>query len=296
MTNVPFTCGIGFAPEVPLIAAATVDLSTVDGNLISITGTTPITSFGTTPDLFRIVYFRSAVSLVNSSTFRLYNGQSRTTTAFQYSIFISDITGNWLEVATAPVPPTPLSQFGLLSMQVFASTQTITVPANVSKAVVRMSGATGGSGGCTGTGGNSGGTGAPGYLEKFLSGLTPGTTMSFTCGAAGGAGASGGGTGGNGTASTLVAGALTMTANGSAGTNGVNGNESGGSPGGTATGGDFNVQGQSGFTAYTSVSGNVNQQGAAGVGPLVSGAPGRSAVSSAGFSGNPGLLVIEWYT
>jgi len=71
-----------------------------------------------------------------------------------------------------------------------------------------MSGATGGSGGinANGTGAATGGSGGAAYLEKYLTGLTPGNTIVYTEGAGGAAGTSGGGNAGNGTASTLASG------------------------------------------------------------------------------------------
>lgn len=282
MTEVPFRCGIGFAAATGLTAASTVDLSTVDGNQIVISGTTPINSFGTTPNLFRIVTFISATPLVDSNGLRLYTRTSRTTNPFDESIFISDGSGNWLEVATSPTFPLSKSLFGFLSGQAFTSSQTITIPTNATKAIARMWGGSGGSAGNT-----SSGSGAPGSLIKLLTGLTPGNTLIFTCGAAGAAGV-GTGAGGNGTASTLASGTQTigtLTANGSNGSASAFGSYAGG----TATGGDFNMTGGSG-SSFVSPDGVNQVSGVGGAGPYALGADGG------GHAGNPGQLIIEWYT
>jgi hypothetical protein len=199
----------------------------------------------------------------------------------------------------------------LVSIVTYSSTQTITIPATATKGFVRMWGGSGGSGGA-GSGTVTaaiGGSGAGGYLEKYLTGLTPGNTIAYTQGAAGAAGTSAGGNGGNGGASSLASGTqtiTTLTANGSNGSAGSNINAcpttTAGTAGGTATNGDVNITGAAG-TNGLSVDAN-----AVVCGTLVGGAPGgslfapgakgviASGVATAGNAGQSGGLIIFWFT
>jgi hypothetical protein len=155
-----------------------------------------------------------------------------------------------------------------------------------------MWGATGGSGGISANN-MSGGTGAGGYLEKYLTGLTAGNTLVYTQGSAGSAGASAGGVGGNATVTTLVSGTQTigtLTCNGS---NGSPGNLISATVGGTAAGGDFNIQGQTGSNG---VGGGSPLIGAGGATFFSRGADGVQSTSAIpGNPGNPGGLKITWY-
>lgn len=182
----------------------------------------------------------------------------------------------------------------LVTSLIYSSSQTVTIPASATQAFVRMGGATGGGGGGQNTPNPIGGVGAGGYLEKYLTGLTAGSTLVYTQGAAGTAGTAGGlgagGTGGTGGTTTLASGTQTistLTCNGSPGSDG-NGN---GSVGGTASGGDVNIKGQSGVNAAASGTApggrNFFSVGIDGYTP---------SGNVAGNPGNPGLLVIMWYT
>jgi len=196
----------------------------------------------------------------------------------------------------------------LVSIVAYNGSQTIAVPAGATKAFVRMWGGSGGSGGLGPITSNAatGGTGAAAYLEKYLTGLTPGLNVVYTQGAAGLAGTSAGGAGGNGTASTLASGTqalpATLTANGSngsAGTNAGTGTTTAGTAGGTATNGDINITGAPGIQGITA------DQNAVAFALFVGGAPGGSlfAPGAAGVSGNgvagkagaPGGLIIMWF-
>ena len=193
---------------------------------------------------------------------------------------------SWATIATASGT--------LVSIVTYSSTQTITIPATATKASVRQWGATGGSGGATASGA-SGGTGAGGYLEKYLTGLTPGNTLAYTQGAAGTAGTSAPGNGGNGGTTTLASGTQaisTLTCNGSNGSAGANGTSGFGTNGATATGGDINVTGQTGTNGAAFGAGSLNP---GGNNFFSIGADGVNA-NSAGNAGNPGGLTISWFT
>lgn len=208
-----------------------------------------------------------------------------------------------------PVPA--FSNAGLLAYNFYNSTQTITIPASCTKALIKMWGGAGGSGGAKGNSGEAatGGTGAPGYLEKFLSGLTPGNTLNFTVGAAGTAGAStptDGGAGGNSTLASGTQTISTLTANGSSGSAHATAGAgtiatSAGSAAGTASGGDFMPTMPAGFAATGSQDADGTlfvDPGGPGVLALASGVSGVSSTATAvaGNAGKVGGLIIEWFS
>ena len=123
----------------------------------------------------------------------------------------------------------------------FVGSSTFTVPAGVTSLTVKLWGAGGGSGG-NGyiEGGGGGGGGA--YASKVLA-VTPGQSINYTVGTGGGAGGYGGaflgqvvGTSGSAT-----------TCSGVSAGGGQGGGDGIGGAGGTASGGDINITGQSGL-------------------------------------------------
>ena len=213
-------------------------------------------------------------------------------------------TANETDTQT-PVLGTNGGTGGLVSIVAYSSTQTITIPATATKSFNRMWGGSGGSGGANASGNYaaSGGSGAAGYLEKYLTGLTPGNTLAYTQGALGAAGTSST-SGGNGTASTLASGTqsiTTLTANGSNGTAvAANNTQTAGTAGGTATNGDVNITGDSGQAGIVAdiggASGATGQGGKAGSSLFAPGANGAANnVATAGIAGRSGGLVIFWF-
>jgi len=212
-------------------------------------------------------------------------------------------TDNSTNLATTAFVKTAVGAGGggvgaLVAINVYSSSQTITIPVGATQAYVQMWGATGGSGGMTGSGA-SGGSGAGGYLEKYLTGLTAGNTLIYTQGAAGTAGTSTPGAGGNGGVTTLASGSQTistLTCNGSNGSGAAASSTfSAGTPGGTSSGGDINLTGANG-THPTNV-GGLSAAGAppGGVTFFSRGAAGLNGVAGAGNAGSPGGLKITWY-
>jgi len=127
---------------------------------------------------------------------------------------------------------------GLASVQTFTSSGTWTRPSGITKVIMKVQGA--GGGGSHGTQ-NSGGGGG-GYCEKFLN-VSSISTSTITVGAAGAAVASGAtGNGGDGDSSIWADGTNTVTAGGGDGGDTTTYVVS---DGGTATGGDVNIVGQS---------------------------------------------------
>ena len=194
---------------------------------------------------------------------------------------------------------------GTLQSRVFYSASaTITVPPSASSGLVQMWGATGGSGGATG-GGATGGSGGGGYLEKLLTGLTSGNTLTYTQAAGGLAGVVSPGSGGNAGATTLSSGTQvisTLTCNGSPGTafgTAAGNNNTSGSAGASATGGDINLTGQMGTSAAPlAVNGSISTYvaGTGGKNFFSRGADGIVGNPSAGNPGQTGGLIITWYS
>lgn len=161
---------------------------------------------------------------------------------------------------------TVVSTGRLLGVDVFNSSQTVTIPEGATACFIRMTG--GGGGGTT----DQGGAGA-GSLEKYLTGLTPGNTFSFTRGAAGTSGS-----GGNSTLASGTQSITTLTANG--GTQNYKG--------GTATNGDVNIQG--------SISIRISGWGVGGASGLGMGF--GASISSNGLeqAATGGYLEIWWFS
>jgi hypothetical protein len=206
------------------------------------------------------------------------------------------------------------------------SSATVTIPNGATRSRVTLVGGGGGGGG-TLTAGCAGGGGGGATCIKYLTGLTPGNTLSLTIGAAGSGGAAGdnsGGAGGNTTLSSGTQTITTLTAGGGAGgSSGSGGYSAPAGSGGTATNGDLNISGGKGFAAILNAGPNTNYvcisqgggsmyaapvttaaagtaaNGAAAVGYGGGGAGGVSpalAGAAAGGNGSQGLAIFEWYS
>jgi hypothetical protein len=176
------------------------------------------------------------------------------------------------------------------------------IPILGSSALVRLRGGAGASGSNPGQPWQvniTSGTGSPGWLQKRLTGLTVGNTLTLTFGAGGVSGAA---TGGNGGSTILASGSqaiATLTAGGSLGGPGNTGSPT---AGGVATGGDVNEPGAPGIAGIILQYGPFNlfgssngayaysyYQGQPGVTPHATGAPGGQQ------NGAPGMCAIDWY-
>lgn len=101
-TGGAFTGSIGFAPGVTASSAATVDLGSLTSNVVTITGTTTITSFGGTAasGYTYLIGFSGALQLTNSGSLVLPGGANITTAAGDTCIAIKGATGsNWTVVS-----------------------------------------------------------------------------------------------------------------------------------------------------------------------------------------------------
>lgn len=199
--------------------------------------------------------------------------------------------------------------------QVFTSSGTFTIPASITAVKVTVIGGGGGSGGsatggCILTIGGSGGGG--GTAISYLTGLTPGNTISVTVGAGGTPGGSapgGGGTGGNSSISSGTQTITTATGNGGVGGNLGNNSIGNAGAGGSASGGTINISGSNGAygSAYmgagTSIFGlppqrentAANMAGRDGLG-FGSGALASlsGGVNQSGGTGAAGVVIFEW--
>jgi hypothetical protein len=183
--------------------------------------------------------------------------------------------------------------------QVFRTSGTFTVPANVTQVKVTVVGAGGGgAGGVAGASDGNGGA-AGGCAMGWITGLTPAGTVTVTVGAGGTAGAGGGGSGGTGGQSVFS----TISANGGGGGNS--------GTGGTATGGSFNATGNgAGNPSGSGTAGNIGalQWSSGGVAtPVGTGVTGTGIGSGgsggggigvgynpAGGVGAAGMVLVEW--
>jgi hypothetical protein len=195
------------------------------------------------------------------------------------------------------------------SFQKFTTSGTFTIPAvNAVKVTVVGGGAAGGGASVSNTGA---GGGSGGVAYKWLSGLTPGNTLTVTVGA-GGTGVSNA-TGNNGSASTVASGTqtiATITANGGVGGQ-ASTNPGPGSGALISTGGDINGAGAPGIFINTASTFG----GAGGSTFLGGGAPnvpgssvGQAAIANtggggsgagigatnAGGAGAAGIVIFEW--
>lgn len=190
-----------------------------------------------------------------------------------------------------------------------SGTNTFTVPTGVTALKVTVIGGGGGGGGAraiacsTGAGGGGGGAG---MAIRWITGLTPGSTITATVGAGGTAGASTPTAGGSGGTSSFGA-----YASATGGSGGAAGNETSGTAGGHGTGssGNINLPGSRPFSGNSTNGGQANIYSLGGitqvystqVGPSPSGygAGGGGATcfptsQLAGAAGASGIIIIEY--
>lgn len=220
----------------------------------------------------------------------------------------------------------PASSFVGFRGQAFTSNGTFTIPTGITAVKVTVVGGGGGGGGasrvglgcCSFANGGGGGGGGGGSAISFLTGLTPGNTLSVTIGGAGSAGSSGPGAGGSGGNSSVASGTqtiTTITANGGSGGSVPAGSSAGsgaGGAGGTSSSGTINMTGQGGITGTNAGGGaggsSILGGGARGVGMTGAnagvaggaygggGSGGATTVGTnvAGGAGAAGAVIFEW--
>jgi len=240
-----------------------------------------------------------------SATLTIANGKTLTA---NNTLTLAGTDGTTL-TGPATTPTGGVLAFGIPKFQQFTGSGTFTIPAGVTAAKVTVVGAGGAGGGCAAGTNNGGGGGAGGVGIKWLSGLTPGNTLTVTVGT-GGAGISNA-TGNAGGASSVSSGTQTITtvsANGGGGGFSGAGTSAGAVETTAGTGGDMNFGGNGGSFATTAgpygggggasifggAGANSGSTGRPAVGIGSGGSGCASAATGAGGAGAGGLVVFEW--
>ena len=192
-------------------------------------------------------------------------------------------------------------------VQAITSSGAFTVPAGITQVEVEVWGGGSGSFASTATVASGGGSGG-GFARRRVTGLTPGQNVPVTIGAGGvggttaGAAAGSGGSSSFGTFVSATGGALNATATPTNPQNGA-------TPGGIGIGGDLNLSGSSGQSAFMSAAGvggaaplgGMQSSGTVGVpgvfpgggaGGAGTGSSGTTAYNGAGGAG--GMIVVRW--
>ena len=105
-------------PPVTVASAATCNIGNVLSDRVLISGTTGITSFGSTPNAIRYVTFTGILTITHHATILiLIGGASLTTAANDSAVFASDGSGNWrcLQYTTGTPPATTID--GITGLQ-----------------------------------------------------------------------------------------------------------------------------------------------------------------------------------
>jgi hypothetical protein len=304
----------GFGPLTNLAASATTDLGSVPSHDVNVTGTTTITSFGsscnTTFPIYKIKFAAALTLTYNATSLILPTTANITTAANDTATALCLGAGNWQVLSYATATGAPLSS--TVNVQSFTANGTWNRPAGSSFSRVILCGAGGGGGGggreanLTATAGGGGGGG--GYCQDVTYKFADiGASQTVTLGTAGTSGTgstsngSAGTAGGVGGSSTF--GALLTAFGGGGGFGGL----TTGSVGGGAAGAGIFAAGPSGTTMAASsefnisgcggISGAVGQQtcpvgggggGTASVSTLAGGIGGASTSSAPGGGGGGG--------
>lgn len=313
----------GFGQAATIASASQVDLGTINSHFAAITGTTTITSFGSSAAITAPLYlikFDNALTLTHSSNL-LLPGSDNITTAAQDRAWCEYLgSGAWrvfayMKANGAPTlygPATAANAVligpasGADAVPTFRALTTADVPltykkqiytsgsgswtspANTTSSMVFKVTVTGGGGGggygnLVGTGGGAGAT-----AIKYVTGLAASTNYAYVVGTGGAGGTSGAQTGTTGGNSTFNDGTTTYT-----GAGGVGGTPSGGlgGLGGSATNGDINIAGGDGDGSNNAQipggSGGASYWGSGGTGGnAVAGTSGRAYGSGGGAATN----------
>lgn len=306
--------------EDSIASAATTDLGTKAASRLFVTGTTTITSFGTTANIFKILRFEDVLTLThNATTLILPGGLNIITAAGDLVIIASNAGGNWRVLSYMRAAYAPFTG-KLIGRQVFTASGTYTRSTNCKSVVVEVVGGGGGGGGAAASGAATraagAGGGGGGYASKRVT--TPGVTETVTVGAGGAGGIAGANNGSTGGTSSF--GAHCSATGGSGGTGSSASSVTAADPGagGTGSGGDLNISGsygglgwsQTGVLAICGFGGNAPHSGggapstnsigtgtaATSLGCGGSGAAVQeSSVAAAGGAGKSGYVIVWEY-
>ena len=263
-----------------------------------------------------------------------YGGTGTTATPTNGQIHIGNGSGFTLATLTAGTGMSITNGAGSITLnssslpgvlgQVFTSNGTFTIPSGVTALKVTVVGGGGGGAGgssyiicCTASSRSGGGGAGAGAAISYLTGLTPGNTISVTVGVGGssGSGNSSAGSGGTSSVSSGTQSITTVSATGGGG--GTANNPSAVSTGGSGSGGTINMSGTStngilnisGGQAYFIAGGSsifggngkaatsYGNSGGAGGAPGAGGGGGTSPNapgSASGGAGALGIVIFEW--
>lgn len=302
-----FTNAINYATPATVASTATTDIGAATSNVVNVTGTTTITSFGTiAAGAVRIVNFSDALTLTYNATSLILPGSANiVTVAGDVGVFESLGSGNWQcvsytkrnavpgqgglsNLSTAIHPTTVANSSGSPMANTGTGTFTFTVPVGVSRIkITATGGGANGSSGGSGSGTDGGGSGSTSVLATAV---TAGQVLSITVGA-----------GGGGT-TTVTSTGISISAGGGSGISG-----------GTATGGTLNIPGGMGTTPSFGPSistggggmGGASFWGGGGAGGSASGGNGSAASAyggggggsgrgASGGAGAVGIVVVEY--
>ena len=233
-----------------------------------------------------------------AGTLGVTNGGTGQTTYTNGQLLIGNTTGNTLTKATltqgtgisitngaGAITIAATGGYAGISAEVFNSSGTFTIPTGITKIKVTAAGG-GGNGGNAGPDGNGKGGGGGAVAIQWLSGLTPGNTLSVTRGGAAGSSSVSSGTQ-----------PISTITGGGGGSGSPNDGPAGG--GGSASGGAINIPGtagnQGGGEAFMGPAGIYNGVGAGGAGNGTGGGgAGGGGPSGAGGAGAGGIVTIEY--
>lgn len=268
-----------------IASASTTDIGAADSDYVEISGTTTITSLGSTTTRNHIwVKFQGALTLRhNATSLILPTGMNIVTAAGDRAEFVRISGSNWQCLDYVRASGAPLAG-GAVDAQIFTSSGTWTKPASGTVAYIQVWGA--GGGGSTNASGGGGGGG--GYAERWVPFSALGSTETVTIGSGGSAG-SPGSVGGNSSFGSFMTaygggGAHTQAGGGiSGGAASTSSLTSGGGATNTVVGGS-GVFGGGGGAGNTGNGGSSQYGGGGGSGSGVGGASAR-----AGAGGNAGI-------
>jgi hypothetical protein len=225
------------------------------------------------------------------------------------------VTAGQTQITQSNISVAPLTRFtpwklpdltpGFVFAEGFTSSGTFTVPPQITRLRVTVTGGGGGGGGSSAANAGGGGGGAGGKATAWLYSVYPGSQFPVTVGAGGSGGASGAGGAGGGTSSFSTYCSATGGGGGSAGT--VSGSGVGGAggtvslnPGGTWSLGSCGSNGIPGIACGgdggAPGNGNGSSSGANGTSApsFGGGGGGASGASFSGGAGGGGLVLVEW--
>lgn len=198
-----YTGAIDYATPVTIASAATTDIGAADSNVVNITGTTTITSFGTASSgTTRVLTFAGSLTLTYNATSLILPGSVNIVTqAGDVGVFQSLGSGNWQCVSYTP----RVIQYALKNVTYLTSgtNATYTTPTSVRALKVTVVAGGGGGGGVDGAGASTyaasaGGAGG-GWAEALITSVE--STYTYTVGNGGAGGAAGNNNGAAGGAS-----------------------------------------------------------------------------------------------